>query len=57
MSFHCKTLLVALVALLVELVGFDEQGARAFLANVYQTTVEELPEDAPFSGTLALTGG
>jgi len=45
-----------IVALLVELVGFDEQGARAFLANVYQTTVEELPEDAPFSGALALSG-
>lgn len=42
------------VALLVELVGFDEQGARAFLANVYETTAEMLPADAPFAGTLAL---
>lgn len=43
-----------IVALLIELVGFDEQGARAFLANVYETTAEELPDDAPFAGVLSL---
>jgi hypothetical protein len=42
------------VDLLVELVGFDEQGALAFLANVYMLPVEELAADAPFEATLAL---
>lgn len=45
-----------IVDLLVELVGFDEQGALAFLANVYGVAVEELPADAPFTATLALEG-
>lgn len=42
------------VDLLIEFVGFDEQGARAFLARVYDVPVEELPADAPFTATLAL---
>lgn len=45
-----------IVDLLVELVGFDEQGSFAFLARVYDVPVEELPADAPFSATLALGG-
>jgi hypothetical protein len=42
------------VALLVELIGFDEQGARAFLAGVYEVPVENLGEEAPFRGELAV---
>lgn len=42
------------VDLLVELIGFDEQGAFAFLARVYELPVEELPADAPFEATLAV---
>jgi hypothetical protein len=44
------------VDLLVELIGFDEQGALAFLAGVYGVPVEELPAEAPFRGEIALGG-
>ncbi len=44
------------VDLLVELVGFDEEGSRAFLANVYETTLDELPVNAPFTASLRLEG-
>jgi hypothetical protein len=45
------------VALLIELIGFDDQGARAFLGRVYDVPAAELGEEAPFRGVLALAGG
>jgi hypothetical protein len=49
-----KIVVSDVVDLLVELIGFDEQGALAFLAGVYEVPVEELPAEAPFRGEIAL---
>jgi hypothetical protein len=49
-----KIVVSDVVDLLVELIGFDEPGARAFLAGVYDVPVEELPAEAPFRGEIAL---
>lgn len=51
-----KIVVSDVVNLLVELIGFDEQGALAFLAGVYDVPVEELPAEAPFRGEIALAG-
>jgi hypothetical protein len=51
-----KIVVSDVVDLLVELIGFDEQGALAFLAGVYGVPVEELPAEAPFRGEIALGG-
>lgn len=49
-----KIIISDVVDLLVELIGFDEQGALAFLAGVYDVQVEELPAEAPFRGEISL---
>jgi hypothetical protein len=49
-----KIVVSDVVDLLVELIGFDEQGSLAFLAGVYGVPVEELPAEAPFRGEITL---
>lgn len=49
-----KIVVSDVVDLLVQLIGFDEQRALAFLAGVYGVPVEELPAEAPFRGDIAL---
>jgi hypothetical protein len=49
-----RILVADVVALLTELIGFDEQGALAFLSRVYDVPVAELGDEAPFRGELAL---
>lgn len=42
--------------LLIELIGFDEEGALTFLAGVYGVPVEELPAEALFHGEVGVVG-